>query len=109
MSRDQSPAETAESLSVSRDVELQSDITRYHGLDALRALAMAMGIVLHAALPYFFTDGFWPADDHSKPIKAIFEFIHIWRMPVFFILSGFLSALVINRRSTIYWADHRFK
>ena len=70
---------------------------------------MAMGIVLHAALPYFFTDGFWPADDHSKPIKAIFEFIHIWRMPVFFILSGFLSALVISRRSTIYWADHRFK
>ena len=109
MSRDQSPAETDESLSVSRDVELQSDITRYHGLDALRALAMAMGIVLHAALPYFFTDGFWPADDHSKPIKAIFEFIHIWRMPVFFILSGFLSALVISRRSTIYWADHRFK
>jgi len=109
MSRDQSPAETAESLSVSRDVELQSDITRYHGLDALRALAMAMGIVLHAALPYFFTDGFWPADDHSKPIKAIFEFIHIWRMPVFFILSGFLSAVVISRRSTIYWADHRFK
>ena len=109
MSRDQSPAETEKSLSVSPDVELQTDVIRYHGLDALRALAMAMGIVLHAALPYFFTDGFWPADDHSKPIKAIFEFIHIWRMPVFFILSGFLSALVINRRSTIYWADHRFK
>ena len=30
-------------------------------------------------------------------------------MPVFFILSGFLSAVVISRRSTIYWADHRFK
>ena len=86
MSRDQSPAETTESLDVSPDVELQPDVIRYHGLDALRALAMAMGIVLHAALPYFFTDGFWPADDHSKPIKAIFEFIHIWRMPVFFIL-----------------------
>jgi len=109
MSRDQGPTETDESPSVYPDVALQSDITRYHGLDALRALAMAMGIVLHAALPYFFTDGFWPADDHSKPIKAIFEFIHIWRMPVFFILSGFLSAVVISRRSTIYWADHRFK
>jgi len=109
MSRDKSPAETEKSLSVSPDVELQTDVIRYHGLDALRALAMAMGIVLHAALPYFFTDGFWPADDQSKPIKAIFEFIHIWRMPVFFILSGFLSALVISKRSTIYWADHRFK
>ena len=70
---------------------------------------MAMGIVLHAALPYFFTGGFWPSDDQSGSIKAIFEFIHIWRMPVFFMLSGFLSALVISKRSTVYWADHRFK
>ncbi len=98
-----------ESFDLSPDVELQPEIIRYHGLDALRALAMAMGIVLHAALPYFFTDGFWPSDDHSRPIKAIFEFIHMWRMPVFFMLSGFLSALVISRRSTVYWADHRFK
>ena len=109
MSRVQSPAEIEESLNLSPDVELQPDIIRYHGLDALRALAMAMGIVLHAALPYFFTGGFWPSDDQSGPIKAIFEFIHIWRMPVFFMLSGFLSALVISRRSTVYWADHRFK
>ena len=25
---------------------------RYHGLDALRGIAMLLGIVLHAALPY---------------------------------------------------------
>jgi len=98
-----------ESFDLSPDVELQPEIIRYHGLDALRALAMAMGIVLHAALPYFFTDGLWPSDDQSGSIKAIFEFIHMWRMPVFFMLSGFLSALVISRRSTVYWADHRFK
>ncbi len=98
-----------ESLNLSPDVELQPEIIRYHGLDALRALAMAMGIVLHAALPYFFTDGLWPSDDQSGSIKAIFEFIHMWRMPLFFMLSGFLSALVISRRSTVYWADHRFK
>jgi surface polysaccharide O-acyltransferase-like enzyme len=98
-----------ESFDLSPDVELQPEIIRYHGLDALRALAMAMGIVLHAALPYFFTDGLWPSDDQSGSIKAIFEFIHMWRMPLFFMLSGFLSALVISRRSTVYWADHRFK
>ena len=109
MSRVQGPAEIEESLNLSPDVELQPEIIRYHGLDALRALAMAMGIVLHAALPYFFAGGFWPSDDQSGSIKAIFEFIHIWRMPVFFMLSGFLSALVISKRSTVYWADHRFK
>ena len=61
MSRVQGPAEIEESLNLSPDVELQPEIIRYHGLDALRALAMAMGIVLHAALPYFFTGGFWPS------------------------------------------------
>jgi len=63
---------------------------------------------------HIFTGDFWPSDyaaivTPSGPIKAIFEFIHIWRMPVFFMLSGFLSALVINRRSTAYWANQRFK
>ena len=64
---------------------------RYYGLDALRAVAMALGIVLHAALPYFNTYEKWPSDDgESLAIWVVFEFIHIWRMPLFFILGGFL-------------------
>ena len=77
-----------------------SSPVRYHGLDALRAIAMALGIVLHAALPYFDTSGFWPSDKgDSNVIWAIFEFIHLWRMPLFFILAGFFAALVVDRRS----------
>ncbi|SVE32043.1 uncharacterized protein METZ01_LOCUS484897, partial [marine metagenome] len=40
------------SLSAPTDIEaVQEHSTRYHGLDALRGMAMLLGIVLHAALP----------------------------------------------------------
>ena len=48
--------------------------TRYHGLDALRGIAMMLGIVLHAALPYVGKDygTFWPQDsDSSVAISTI--------------------------------------
>lgn len=40
---------------------------RYHGLDALRGIAMLLGVVLHAALPYIpDVEAFWPADKNSS-------------------------------------------
>ena len=91
-----------------------SDI-RYHGLDGLRAFAMLLGIVLHATLPYF-ASGAWPqnsyfmyGDNFSEPLYALFEFIHVWRMPVFFLLAGFFANLVIARRSLTYFSKDRFK
>ena len=84
----------------------QESQTRYHGLDALRGIAMMLGIVLHAALPYvepYTWDDFstyWPQDsDASFVIAVINDFIHSWRMPTFFILSGFFTHLVITRNS----------
>ena len=85
--------------------------SRYHGLDALRGIAMVMGIVLHAALPYIpgIPSSIWPSDNSSSyPIKVIFEFIHMWRMPVFFMLAGFFANLIITRRSLEFWWTNRF-
>ena len=63
---------------------------RYHGLDALRGIAMLLGIVLHAAIPYYPDLEMWPKDrNSSEVIGLIFDFIHMWRMPVFFMLAGF--------------------
>ena len=72
---------------------LQDGPSRYNGLDALRGTAMLLGSVLHAALPYMpGVEAFWPTDrDSSRLIHAIFEFIHIWRMPLLFILTGFFA------------------
>ena len=79
---------------------------RYHGLDALRGIAMLLGIVLHAALPYIpeLPRELWPTDKNSsQAIRIIYDFIHIWRMPVFFILAGFFANLIVTRRSWRAW------
>ena len=70
---------------------------------------MLLGIVLHAALPYMPNiEALWPADESSSHVvTAIFHFIHIWRMPLFFILTGFFANLIISRRSWSSWWGNR--
>ena len=88
---------------------VQDNSIRYHGLDALRGMAMLLGIVLHAALPYMpNVEAFWPADESSSHvINTIFQFIHIWRMPLFFILAGFFANLIISKKSWKSWWGNR--
>ena len=83
---------------------------RYHRLDALLGIAMLLGIVIPSAMPYIpNVEEFWPADaSSSELINTIFQFIHIWRMPLFFILSGFFANLIITRRSWRSWWGNRF-
>ena len=88
-----------------------SKTERFHGLDAVRGIAMLLGIVIHASLPYIegLPKGLWPSDKNTSNIIAIiFEFIHIWRMPIFFIIAGFFANLVITRKSLIIWWKNRF-
>ncbi|HCB34691.1 MAG TPA: hypothetical protein DEP69_05990, partial [Acidimicrobiaceae bacterium] len=74
--------------------------TRRHDLDALRAAAMLLGIVLHGALS--FVKGFWPVEDvHAEADSGyglLVVFIHGFRMQTFFLLSGFFTALLWRRR-----------
>ena len=73
---------------------------RYHDLDALRAAAMLLGIVLHAAL--FLVPDAWPILDkkasNDLPYGDVVSAIHGFRMPVFFLLSGFFTAMLWQRR-----------
>jgi len=61
---------------------------RLHHLDALRAGAMFLGVVLHAALS--FTDMEWAVSDrHAGAAPGIWvAAIHGFRMQPFFLLSG---------------------
>ncbi|MDI9404708.1 MAG: acyltransferase family protein, partial [Limnohabitans sp.] len=69
---------------------------RLHHLDALRATAMLLGIVLHASLAY--TGGPWIVrDDGHAGFAVVFFAIHGFRMQLFFLLSGFFTALIWRR------------
>jgi len=67
-------------------------------LDALRGFAMVLGIALHATLAYFPVP--WPVQDpaQARPLGLLFALIHGFRMPLFFMLSGFFTMLVLRRR-----------
>ena len=75
---------------------------------------MLMGIVVHATLPYFSRiteiEYFWPADDDQSILMfLVFDFIHAWRMPTFFLLAGFFAHLVLEHRSTSKFVLDRLK
>ncbi len=71
---------------------------RRHDLDALRAFAMGLGLVLHGVLSLVELP--WPVQDEQKSrgLGAVFFFIHGFRMPVFFLLSGYFTVLLWQRR-----------
>ena len=78
------------------------DDRRYYGLDALRGSMMLLGIVLHSATFYIAAPPPHlplPADRNtSLAMDAIFSFIHSFRMPCFFVLAGFFTALLVEKR-----------
>ncbi|WP_197440924.1 acyltransferase family protein [Thalassoglobus neptunius] len=84
-------------------------ISRRHDLDALRAFAMLLGIALHAALS--FTPLPWPVqDDDQNPLFGLFmSFVHGFRMPLFFVMSGFFTAMLWRKRGLKALLQHRFK
>ncbi len=76
-------------------------IARRHDLDALRAFAMLLGIVLHGALA--FIPGAWAVTDSSvqgdgTPFALLTTAIHGFRMPLFFLMSGFFTAMLLRQR-----------
>ena len=83
---------------------LAAGIARRHDLDALRAFAMLLGIVLHGALA--FIPGAWVVTDASvegdeTPFAWLTMAIHGFRMPLFFLMSGFFTAMLWRQRGLL--------
>ncbi len=81
---------------------------RRHDLDALRAAAMLLGIGLHGALAYV-TFPAWPVydDRHHQGFDLLFFAVHGCRMPLFFMLSGFFTAMLWRKRGLSSLIKHR--
>ncbi len=72
---------------------------RLHALDSLRAVAMFLGIVLHATLAYTTLPVLWAVQDayESRGFDTLIGFIHGFRMQVFFFIAGFFGHLLWQR------------
>lgn len=81
---------------------------RFHALDAVRAGALLLGIVLHACMSFFLPI---PALDvsQSSSLAVLFYGIHIFRMSLFFLLAGFFAHMGFHRKGAKGFVSDRFK
>ncbi|HMH20625.1 MAG TPA: acyltransferase family protein [Puia sp.] len=85
---------------------------RINGFDALRTVAMWLGIVLHSIVVYKATpEPNWPRDPTLSVhfFDWLYDYIHIFRMPLFFLVAGFFARLVILRSGPAYFITQRFR
>ena len=85
------------------------DDRRYYGLDALRGGMMMLGIVLHGATFYLVSPPATmpiPTDRNNAYVfDLLFHFIHSFRMPTFFVLAGFFTSLLVEKRGL--WGTYK--
>lgn len=82
---------------------------RYHALDALRGVMMLCGVVIHAFCAYSTLPDVWWLKDHdqSAVVDALILFLHVFRMPVFFVMSGFFAAMLMQKRGEQGFLENR--
>ena len=87
---------------------------RIHHLDTLRGIMMLLGVVLHSAITYgeFNYGESWSLKDPGNTNLAydlIVWIIHVFRMPIFFAISGFFGALLFYERGSTKMIQNRTK
>lgn len=85
---------------------------RIRALDALRAIMMLLGFVAHAA-PIYGTVNYGELPGLVNPIGGsrafdfLFEWVHSFRVPTFFLASGYFGALLFYRRGALRMLRNR--
>ena len=80
-----------------------------HDLEVLRAIAMLLIILFHGSLSFF--DAPWPIQDAqaNEGLAVIFLVTHGFQMHLFFVMSGFFTAMMWRTRGLKAWLGHRFR
>ena len=86
--------------------------SRFHNLDFLRTFAMMMGLVIHAPILFIMPNVARDFQIENVPTLEgwgwlVMGFISNWRMPLFFLLSGFFAVLVIEKKGNPYFIKDR--
>ena len=78
-----------------------SESQRFHSLDALRACALLLGIVVHATVSFWpgFREANYPVSDDSSSatMSGLYFILHIFRMSLFFTIAGFFAHVLLER------------
>jgi glucan biosynthesis protein C len=71
---------------------------RLHALDAVRASALLLGVALHAAQPFVGGMYWLTRETPDNTIAGLWYTIHMFRMPLFFLIAGFFGRVMLERR-----------
>lgn len=85
---------------------------RLHALDAVRAIVMTLGVVLHVAWAYLPGLGpYWPLADRtsSTALGLVFYVIHMFRMTAFYLIAGFFARGLLQRYGLGGWLRNRLR
>ncbi|CAL79812.1 Putative acyltransferase 3 family protein; Putative Glucans biosynthesis protein C [Bradyrhizobium sp. ORS 278] len=84
---------------------------RLHALDAVRAIALLLGIVLHSAISFVPpgpTRTWFIEDTHPSAMLGIVTFvIHVFRMTTFFLMAGLFARMSLHRRGVTGFVKDR--
>lgn len=80
---------------------------RQHYWDAARAALMLLGLPYHVAMLYHSGGWIVPGFYTSFALDGLSAFIHLFRMPAFFVVAGYFAALVLARREPLAWLRGR--
>lgn len=77
-------------------------------LDNLRSFALLLGLVFHSAIVYADSIGYaLKSDERSVILDHFCFFVHSFRMPLFFFLSGFFSEMVWHKKTWKFYLSTR--
>lgn len=90
----------------------RSEAARLYGLDWLRAVATLLVLFLHAGIPYMsqpMPGLLWSVhyDEGSEAVNAFCWGVDSFIMPLFFIMSGFLAAQLLESKGAQTYLKHR--
>ena len=83
---------------------------RLHGLDAVRGIALLLGLVVHASMSWIpGAQHFWVVSDASPGEFAglLFYVPHMFRMLLFFLVAGLFARMACERLGTLSFVRDR--
>jgi glucan biosynthesis protein C len=91
-------------------MSISANTTRISSMDALRALAMFLGVLLHAVMAYTvkpFEGMYQDPLYRNSNYDLIFFLIHTFRMQLFYLIAGFFFRLLYYRIGVSAFIKHR--
>lgn len=80
---------------------------RRYDLDWLRIIAILTLLFYHTGMIYVSWGWHIKSDDHSQPMEEVMRWLHRWRMPLLFFISGAGTFFALRKRSFGAYAGER--